>query len=325
MVEDGRIAEIGDVDVATLDISRVRSTATLLTDAIAAELPPPLERYDEGVWDRLEPDRLRDILRSSVVPEVEAWQRMQLQTRQSTDTAAQVGVQLPRESSMAGLLVHLKENKQFDTLKQIFYKKNTDLTKLLGPVKYRDPLDFIDPKRDIDQPDPVADRCGALVPSVLLRVRHVPRFARGSCLVEPGIDGRTRSRCRLVETLVEKQIETGERETIVKTEKSSSEEDEISGPRSRRRTSSDTKFGMTADVHQGWISGSANASTSLNLDSTQSKRTRAHPSADAPAEREALDGDSPKLQVDLPHGDRDHRHVEQAVRAQQHDRRLDQL
>ena len=94
VVEDGRIAEIGDVDVATLDISRVRSTATLLTDAIAAELPP-LERYDEGVWDRLEPDRLRDILRSSVVPEVEAWQRMQLQTRQSTDTAAQVGVHSP--------------------------------------------------------------------------------------------------------------------------------------------------------------------------------------------------------------------------------------
>ena len=65
-------------------------------------------------------------------------------------------------------------------------------------------------------------------------------------------------------TLVERTLES-ELETIIKTEKTTTEEDEISDA-VKEDNRSDTKFGVNATANQGWIGGSASASASLNID-----------------------------------------------------------
>lgn len=62
------------------------------------------------------------------------------------------------------------------------------------------------------------------------------------------------------QTLVERTMETA-LETTLKTEKSLTEEDELSQA-VKKDNKSDTKFGMNAAANQSWIGGSASASVS---------------------------------------------------------------
>jgi hypothetical protein len=265
--EAGRGADVRTLEVGRLTTSRLRGTGTFLGDRIAADLPP-LDDYDDSVWDRLEPERLNDVLRADVAPEVESWQRAQVQVPRGGDVSLAVGEQLARESALAGLLLHLKETRQFDTLKQLFYKVDGGLLKLLDFAKYRDPLEYIDPKHDIDR--------ATLSP---LGIVHLFRqyFFEFDTFLGPPVGHVWLSPGSMVElvevstrrTLVERTLEQAT-ESIAKTEKSTTEEEEISEA-VKEENRSDTKFGMNSTVNQGWITGSATASASINLDSTQSK------------------------------------------------------
>ncbi|MDN4520004.1 hypothetical protein JN086_24465 [Mycolicibacterium austroafricanum] len=265
--EAGRGATIRSLEVGSIDTSRIRGTGTFLGDRIAAELPP-LEEYDDSVWDRLDTGRLNEILRAEVTQEVQNWQRAQPVSREGSDAVTRAATQLARESAFAGLLTHLKLTSQFDVLKDLFYKPDRNLQKLLSVLKYRDPLEYIDPKHDIERANLSPIGIVHLFRQYFFEFDTFLGPPVGHVWLSPG------SMVELVEvstrrTLVERTIEQAT-ESVVKTEKSTTEEDEISDA-IKEENRNDTKFGMNSTVNQGWITGSATASASLNIDSTQSK------------------------------------------------------
>jgi hypothetical protein len=70
-------------------------------------------------------------------------------------------------------------------------------------------------------------------------------------------------------TLEERTTETFT-ETLTRSELSTTDQDDISDA-VKEDNKTDIKFGATGDVHQGWIGGEANASTSLDVSTTQQK------------------------------------------------------
>jgi hypothetical protein len=267
LVREGRLLEVSSVAPAGFTATRPRSTSTLLGDLVASLLPPG-DRLDDAAWDVIDERRLADMLKSEVAPRVQAWAQEQEAERHHSERITAAAQQLGLESAMAGLLVHLKQTKQFDALRELFFKDDSDLQKLQAFATSRNPLDVIDPTKEIDR-------------AVLSPIGIVHLFRQyffefdtflgtpvGHVWLSPG------SMVELIEvstrrSLVEKTLEQS-LETTLKTEKSRTEEDELSES-VKEENRSDTKFGMNATVNQGWITGSATASTSLNLDSTQSK------------------------------------------------------
>lgn len=267
LAREGRLLEVGRVAPAEFTATRPRSTSTLLGDKVASLLPPP-DRLNDAAWDVIDERRLADMLKSEVAPQVQAWAQEQQAGRQNAEAITAAAQQLGLESAMAGLLVHLKKTRQFDALRDLFFKDDVDLHKLQAFATFRNPLDVIDPTKEIDR-------------AVLSPIGVVHLFRQyffefdtflgtpvGHVWLSPG------SMVELIEvatrrSLVEKTLEQS-LETTLKTEKSRTEEDELSEA-VKEDNRSDTKFGMNATVNQGWITGSATASTSLNLDSTQSK------------------------------------------------------
>lgn len=249
--------------------SRSRSTGTFLSDALARQLPP-LEDYRDEIWDAIDPDRMREMLNETALPAITAWAtgRAQEPGRDRTDVSTMVASQLQRESAIAGLLVHLKETKQFAALKDLFYKQDLELGKLRAFASFTDPLDYIDPFHDID-------RVGLSPVGIVHLFRQY--FFEFDTFLGPPVGHVWMSPGSTVEllevttrrTLVERTLET-ELETVLRTEKATTEEDELSDA-VKQENRSDTKFAMSATLNQGWIGGSATATTSLNMDNTQSK------------------------------------------------------
>jgi len=267
---EGTVPRIRDVKPAQLPASRTRSTSTFLTDAIASELPP-LEKYNDDVWDIIKPAKLSAVLKEVAVPKVTAWASTASGTtprEREISPGLLIAEQLTRESTMAGYLLHLKATGQHDTLKKIFYKADLSLAKLQAVLQFTDPLDYIDPFKDIDR--------ASLSP---LGIVHLFRqyFFEFDTFLGPPVSHVWMSPGATVElievttrrTLVEHTLET-ELETILRTEKSTTDEDEISDA-VKQDNKSDTKFGMNATANQGWIGGSATASTSIDVGNTQGK------------------------------------------------------
>lgn len=263
---EGHGLEIARVGVGTQTSHQSRSTQTILGDRIAALLPPP-DRLDQAAWDVISERRLADMLQSEVVPEVQTWLHQNLANRSGT-TAAMAAEQLSRESAMAGLLLHLRQTKQFDALEALFFKPGRDLAKLKAFSLFRNPLDYVDPTKEIDRAMLSPIGVVHLFRQYFFEFDTFLGSPVGHVWLSPG------SMVELVEvstrrTLIEKTLEQS-LESIVKTEKSVTTEDEISDA-VKEENRSETKFGMNATVNQSWISGSATATASLDLDSTQTK------------------------------------------------------
>src|SRR5688572_27570495 len=266
LVREGRPLEIGRLGIGAVAPRQVKSTQTIIGDRIV-RLLPPRGRLEEAAWDVIDERGLTKILQREVLPQIQTWLGDQ-QSDRGGNAAAMAAEQLGRESSMAGLLLHLKKTRQFDALEELFFKPNRDLAKLQAFAQFRNPLDFIDPTKEIDR--------ATLSP---IGVVHLFRqfFFEFDTFLGPPVGHVWLSPGAVVElvevstrrTLVEKTLEQS-LETVVKTEKSLTEEDEISDA-VKEENRSETKFGMNATVNQGWIGGEATASSSLNLDSTQSK------------------------------------------------------
>ncbi|HEX8769427.1 MAG TPA: hypothetical protein VF711_01520, partial [Acidimicrobiales bacterium] len=221
------------------------------------------------------------ILAEHVVPKIVEWQnsieeddvpstvaRFGRLPRGVSGVTVLVAAQLDRESTMAGYLLHLRETGQFNALRALLYKQDLGLTKIKTLLEFRDPLDYVDPFTDID-------RVG-LSPIGIVHLFRQYFFELDTFLgppvshvwLSPG------STVELMEvntrrTLVERSVETF-METIVKAEKSTTEEDEISDA-VKDNNKSDTKFGMSTTANQSWVTGSATATGSLNIDATQEK------------------------------------------------------
>lgn len=255
-------------------IEEKRSTGSFVIDAVARQLPTMAE-YSPQIWDRvLDDDRLKDTLAREVVPKTMQWYQTaapQARIARITDDDpihAAMADQLSRESVAAGYLLYLKEHKQFDHLKELFYKPDVRFAHLAQLLKFKDPLDSLDPFKDIDR--------ASLSP---LGIVHLFRqyFFEFDTFLSPPVSHVWLSPGSTVELLeistrrelIERTIENA-LETTVKTEKSITEEDELSEA-VKEDNKSDTKFGMNATVNQGWIGGSASASASIDMGTTQSK------------------------------------------------------
>lgn len=249
-----------------------KNSNSFLVDEIARNLPPEAE-YNPAIWDQLlNGDKIKDILNTVVIDKVmEGYKSMPNQpglARSSKSMNQFLAEQVNTESVAAGYLLQLKEAKSYDKLKDLFYLKNENFKKMLQLLQFDNPFDTIDPFHDLD-------RVG-LSPIGIVHLFRQYFFEFDSFLgtpvnhvwLSPG------STVELVEittrrTLTEKTYEHTTESTI-KTERAVTEQDEISEA-VKEDNRNDTKFGVNATVNQGWIGGSATASSSINLDKTQQK------------------------------------------------------
>lgn len=272
--DDRSLKEIRAIEPASVDLARTRSATSFVIENLAGQLPP-LAEYDDSVWDRvIQPERVREVLTKVVVPRTTDWYKGSTTKERRAAAVAKSGPedslaeQLSRESTIAGYVLYLKANKHFDKLKQLFYKPDHRLTQLTKLLSFKSPLDYFDPFKDID-------RVGLSPIGIVHLFRQY--FFEFDTFLGPSVSHvwmSPGSTVELVEintrkTIVEKTIENS-LESIVKTEKSLTEEDEISDA-VKEDNKSDTKFGFNASANQSWVGGSATASSSIDMGSTQSK------------------------------------------------------
>lgn len=269
------LAGIGKVEPATLTASETRSGGSFVMESIAKSLPPH-EEYDPSIWDRvIQAPQIQETLDKVVVPETLKWQKNAL-TRDTGRRPAvitdMVADQLNRESSLAGLVMHLKDNQQFDELEKLFYRPDLSLSRLLALLKYRDPLEYLDPFKDLDRVSLSPLGIVHLFRQYFFEFDTFLGSPVGHVWMSPGatvelVEVSTRK------TLVERTTES-EIETVVKAEKSTTEQDELSDA-VKEDNKSDTKFGVNTTANQSWIGGSASASASIDIGKTQSKAREA--------------------------------------------------
>lgn len=265
------VERIERLEPARLDTDQTRTPDSFVIESIARELPP-LEEYNDAVWDRaLQPNRLQQTLTQEVIPQTMKWHQSALRQANrggGADAQMQVAQQLNRESAVAGYLLYLKEKGQFGKLKDFFYKADTRLLRLQKLFEFRDPLEYIDPFKDIDRAGLSPIGIVHLFRQYFFEFDTFLGSPVGHVWLSPGAS------VELVEistrkTVVERSFEST-METNIKTEKSSTDEDEISDA-VKQDNKSDTKFGVNATANQSWIGGSATASSSIDIGSTQQK------------------------------------------------------
>lgn len=270
---------VGALKPAVLSTYQQRSAGSFVIDRIGESLPN-LDNYDDNVWDSaIDAGKIQQALDTIAIPEAMKWYKSapkpggtplagRASAAVTVDPNQAVADQLDHEAAVAGYLTYLKDNKQYDKLKEIFYKPDNHLATLIKLIKFRDPLDYMDPFKDIDR--------AGLSPIGIVHLFRQYFFEFDTFLGTPvsHVWMSPGATVELVEisnrkTTVERTFEATS-ETIVKTEKQLTEEEEISDA-VKEENKSDIKFGVNASATQGWIGGSATASSSLDIGTTQSK------------------------------------------------------
>ncbi|SFN40333.1 hypothetical protein SAMN05216386_0835 [Nitrosospira briensis] len=168
------------------------------------------------------------------------------------------------ESKVAGLLVFLASQKAFDSLYKIF---KTPKKPIFTPSdRLNDPLDFFDPQKDLHKISLSPVGIVHLFRQYFFEFETFLGPAVEHIWLSPGaeavlIEIHTRK------TVIEKTLEQAS-ETIIKSESSLTEKDEISEA-VQENNKQDLKLGFTASVNQSWATGSANATGSLDFNTTQ--------------------------------------------------------
>lgn len=281
--QEGCAMEILDLDIGALTDSGVRGHSVLL-DALRPDLPP-FERYRPNLWDEfITADRLRLALRDAVRPHyISRYQELCRKAHQTPERHPEVisrlerdvRRQIDRESALAGALLYLRERGMAEQLKEIFYGSGTpwNVAEFLKLIEARDPFELIDPKSELD-------RVG-LSPIGVVHLYRQYFFEFDSFLGPPTghiwlSPGAT---VELIEISTRKQIveRTFESlfESIVKTEKSETTQDELSEA-VKENNKSDLGLGVNVSANQKWsvsglADGSASASASFDFKTTQEK------------------------------------------------------
>jgi hypothetical protein len=241
---------------------------------IAKELLPLVEMSGDAWLRLINRERLTKLLNDVVKPEIKQWYMSEVEPMHVSAQGVNRQLQLTkiveervnRESIVAGILLELQEAKLFSHLTNIFYKENFQIEALLNLVRFEDPFDTIDPKKDLD-------RVG-LSPIGIVHLFRQYFFEFDSFLGSPvgHIWLTPGSTVELIEistrkTIVEKTLEM-QTESIIKTEKSVTDQDEISEA-VKEDNKNDTKFGANVNASQNWVWGSANESSSFDMNKTQ--------------------------------------------------------
>ncbi len=270
-VNADNMIETARVQPAGIDPRQPQGTSTFVMQTISEQLPA-LADYTPDIWDSvLSRDTLEKVLNDVAVPRAIEWQRTALNTamqRGPVQVNQMLADQLNSESLAAGYLLQLKTQGKNEQLKQLFYANDLKLANLMQLSEFTSPLDYIDPFKDIDRVSLSPIGIVHLYRQFFFEFDTFLGSPVGHVWLSPG------STVELVEvttrkTIVEKVLES-EIETTVKTEKSTTDEDELSSA-VKEDNKSDTKFGASATVNQGWITGSATATATIDLATTQGK------------------------------------------------------
>lgn len=185
------------------------------------------------------------------------------------DIASRIG----DEAVIAGAIQLLVENERVNELNSIFFTHMEANSKdgFFQSLEKAD-MDFTDPYLTFDPKKDVKDV--SLSPLGIVHLYRQYFFELDTFLgtptahvwLSPG------STVELIEvstrkTIVEKTVETST-ESVVKTEKSTTDQDEISEA-VKQDNKDDLKLGVTSTVNQSWGTGNASATASLNMDKTQ--------------------------------------------------------
>jgi hypothetical protein len=266
--EDRRIRRIRSIEPATLGDPKREIPGSYVLDSIRQKLPP-IEDYKDEIWDELiNAEDLKRTLNTDVLNNTMTWYQTHRPRGEEGTANRMVAQQLNRESTVAGYLLYLKENQQTSELKHLFYKLDRNLLHLLQYLTYQDPLEAFDPHNDIGRV--------SLSPLGIVHLFRQYFFEFDTFLgppvghvwLSPGASVELleiSTRKTVTERYVESTIETTQ-----KREKSLTEEDELSDA-VKEANRSETKFGMNSTVNQGWIGGSASASASIDLTTTQDR------------------------------------------------------
>lgn len=259
---------------------------SVLLESISAELPS-VEEYDDRIWeDVLSDERIEVKLKEVVAPHfLETHGELCRNFNQLADVPEANREMLKKglvshlnyESSLAGMLQFMRKEKNTKGLKELFYKtKDTVgiMAELSAMVGLSDPKELYLGINNIDPRDKENLLNVGLSPLSVVHLFRQYFFEFDTFLGSPvgHIWLSPGSTVELVEVstrriMTEKVIEQS-LESIHKTEDTITNKDEISEA-IKKENRNETKFGANANIHQGWIGGEANASATLDFNSTQ--------------------------------------------------------
>ena len=275
--------ETCEADIKRIGIGRllgprivVDSTSQLLT-AIAATLPadPPSDQE----WDRyVNPDQVQQLLNSNVAHYyVEQFRQLCSHSRQREnaselgDLVAMLTADIRYESALSGALLNLAAARQYAQLRKLFYVQPVDNSRavndnIVALLNADDPFLMFDPNKDISSVSLSPLGIVHLFRQFFFELDSFLATPVGHVWLSPGsmvelIEISTRR--TYTERIVEQSTETTKR-----TEDSSTDRDELSEA-VKSDNKNDLKLGASLTVNQSWGSGSATATGSMNLETTQ--------------------------------------------------------
>jgi hypothetical protein len=244
---------------------------SVLLRELARKIPPTATPSD---WDRLTPELVQSLLNGPVrmaaeaaFPALWAEQERRAPAVAKKSAAQQMNDLLSHESGIAGMLLELKAQNAFADLHQIVHSgAASNLQIVLGPLGYQNPIDTMDPNKDLD-------RVG-LSPVGIVHLFRQYFFELDTFLgtpvshvwLSPG------STVELVEISTRKVIEERTQELSIQTSRKSEQttgtQDDLSDA-VKDENQSNTKFGASVSASESWIWGSATESASFEMGNTQ--------------------------------------------------------
>lgn len=262
--------EIQNIKPAKLDSGQ--RFGSMVMDAIAKKIPP-LHKYDDSIWESvLESDIVNTILNTEVkVKATRLYEELSALGDNSTDTknAEQVlRTLLDHESATAGVLLQFAKERAYEPLKSIFYRNFTSTAlEKMKYLKYQDPFERIKLteeglKKVVLSPVGIAH----LFRQYFYEFDTFLGPTVGHVWVSPYTSVElmeVSTRKNTIERTLEREIET-----LAKSEKSITDQDEISEA-IKDENRKDTKLGATVTANQNWVWGSATETGSFSLETTQ--------------------------------------------------------
>lgn len=280
--DEGCQVEIGDIKPGSLIAGKNRPAFDSIVLSKIAEKLPPFESYKDDIWEHvLSNDNLDIIFRDFVIPNYTQFYEENCKRTQNFDAErrgskvhftakaqfiAAFEKQLKYESTLAGCLQLLMQNKNIAELKKTFYtstNNEVDAITLIKALSSSNPGDAYLNLENLDPKDKAHIQSAALSPISVVHLFRQYFFELDTFLGTPvgHIWLSPGSSAELIEvstrrTIIEKTLETT-LETIAKTEKSTTSQDEISDA-VKEDNKQDIKFGASVTASYASVTATAN-------------------------------------------------------------------
>jgi hypothetical protein len=243
--------------------------------AAIKERLPPEGGYDDSIWrDALSPDSLNKVLTERVPSranelfrQADASKNPVLARRVRRENPQELVRQfVAKESQVAGLLYSLHLEKQFSTLKELFYAGDKLPHNIFQALNFQDPFDTIDPTKELERVGLSPIGIAHLFREYFFELDTFLGPPVGHVWVSPGSTvemAEVHTRRIYQEQSIERSIQT-----VRRSEDSNTTQDDISNAvKDDNRTG--TKFGVSVTANENWGWGNATETGSFNLDTSQ--------------------------------------------------------